>query len=187
MALTATVYTLHIDLADIDRGVYEALDLRVARHPSETMAYMMVRVLAYCLEYTDGIAFTDGVSSGDEPAVIARDLTGQVTHWVEVGIPDASRLHRAAKAARHVAVYTHRDVRQLLGQLAGERIHRASELRIRALDRTAVEAAGERLDRRTSFGLTVAGGELTLAFDAQTLVVPVTEHALGRPVAPERS
>jgi len=179
MALTATIYNFHIDLADIDRGVYESLDLRVARHPSETTAYMLVRVLAYCLEYTDGIAFTEGVSSGDEAAVVARDLTGRLTHWVEVGIPDASRLHRAAKAAPHVAVYTHRDVRQFLGLLAGERIHRANELRIRALDRSAVEAAAERLDRRTSFGVTVAGGDITVAFDGETIVVAMSEHALG--------
>ena len=36
MALSSTVYTLDIDLADSDRGVYETLALRVARHPSES-------------------------------------------------------------------------------------------------------------------------------------------------------
>ncbi len=51
MAETATVYQFTIDLADMDRGVYETLALRVARHPSETVEYMLVRVLAYCLEY----------------------------------------------------------------------------------------------------------------------------------------
>ena len=59
----------------MDRGVYETLDLRVARHPSETIEYMLVRVLAYCLEYQEGIELTEGVSSGDEPALVVRDLT----------------------------------------------------------------------------------------------------------------
>lgn len=45
MAQTATIYVLTIDLSDIDRGVYEALELRIARHPSETAEYMLVRVL----------------------------------------------------------------------------------------------------------------------------------------------
>ena len=162
----------------IYRGVYETLDLRVARHPSETMAYMLVRVLAYCLEYGEGIAMTEGVSSGDEPAVVVRDLTGQLSAWIEVGLPDAERLHRGSRRAARVAVYTHRDVRQLLTQLAGARIHRATEIPIRALPRTTVEAIAERIDRRTSFALSVSGGELFLALGGETFTLPVEEHRL---------
>jgi hypothetical protein len=69
MALTATIYNLDIELADIDRGVYESFAMRVARQPSETAEYMMTRVLAYCLEYAEGIALTEG-TAGDEPAVV---------------------------------------------------------------------------------------------------------------------
>ena len=50
MALTATIYTFDIELADSDRHIYESLALRVARHPSETEAYLVTRVLAYALE-----------------------------------------------------------------------------------------------------------------------------------------
>src|SRR5688500_6869990 len=132
MAQAATIFVVSIDLSDLDRGVYETLELRVARHPSETAEYMLVRVLAYCLEYEEGIALTEGVSSGDEPALLVRDLTGRVTAWIEVGMPDAARLHRGMKLAGRVAVYTHRDTRQFLGQLAGARIHRADEIPIRA-------------------------------------------------------
>ena len=114
MAEAATIYNFSIDLADMDRGVYETLELRVARHPSETAEYMLVRVLAYCLEYQEGISLTEGVSSGDEPALLVRDLTGRVIAWIEVGMPDAARLHRGSKHAGRVAVYTHRDTRQSL-------------------------------------------------------------------------
>ena len=55
MAQTATIHSLTIDLADLDRGVYKTLELRVARHPSETAEYMLTRVLAYCLEYQEGM------------------------------------------------------------------------------------------------------------------------------------
>ena len=58
MAIGSTVHTFDIQLADVDRGVYETLALRVARHPSETDEYLLTRVLAYCLEYTEGIAFS---------------------------------------------------------------------------------------------------------------------------------
>jgi uncharacterized protein YaeQ len=179
MAQASTLYTVSIDLADMDRGVYETLELRVARHPSETAAYMLVRVLAYCLEYREGIEMTEGVSAGDLPALVVRDLTGRMTGWIEVGLPDAARLHRGSKLTGRVAVYTYRDARQLLGQLEGKKIHRADEIPIRAFDRAAVEALAERFDRRSSFALTVSGGELHLAMGAETTTIGMTEHRIA--------
>jgi uncharacterized protein YaeQ len=178
MAQTATIYIVTIDLADMDRGVYETLDLRVARHPSETAEYMVVRILAYCLEYQEGIELTEGVSSGDDPAILVRDLTGRVTAWIEVGMPDASRLHRGSKHAGRVAVYTHRDARQLLAQLAGERIHRAADIPIRAFDRASIEEVASLLERRTSFALSVSGGELHLAIGDRTVAIAMMEHRI---------
>ena len=78
MALTSTIYTLGIDLSDTDRHVYEHLDLRLARHPSESAEYFVARILAYCLEYRDGIAMTDGLSDGDQPPVIVRPLLSEL-------------------------------------------------------------------------------------------------------------
>ena len=127
MALTATIYRVSVELAHIDRGVYETLDLRLARHPSETLDYMTARLLAYCLEYTEGIVFTDGVSStADEPAILVRDLTGRTTAWIEIGLPSWERLHRGHKQAGRAAVYTHRGITQVLGELSGHGIHRAT-------------------------------------------------------------
>ena len=95
MALGATVYTLDIDLSDSDRSVYETLALRVARHPSESDDYLVTRILAYCLEYTDGIAFSrGGLSDSDEPPIAVRDLTGTLRTWIDIGSPDAARLER---------------------------------------------------------------------------------------------
>jgi uncharacterized protein YaeQ len=178
MAQTATIYILTIDLADMDRGVYEALELRVARHPSETAEYMLVRILAYCLEYQEGIALTEGVSSGDDPAILVRDLTGRITGWIEVGMPDAARLHRGSKAAGRVAVYTHRDARQLLSQLAGERIHRAAEIPVRAFDRAVIEEVAALLDRRTSMAVSISSGELLISIGDRAITLPMIEHRL---------
>jgi uncharacterized protein YaeQ len=102
-----------------------------------------------------------------------------MTAWIEVGLPDAERLHRGSKLAGRVAVYTHRDVRQLLTQLAGNRIHRADEIRIRSFDRTTVEDVADRIDRRASFALNVAGGELHLSLGDRTFTMPMTEHRIG--------
>ena len=79
MALTATIHNFDIELADSDRGVYESLALRVARHPSESEEYLVTRLLAYLLEFADGIVFSRGVSDPEEPAIAIRDLTGAIT------------------------------------------------------------------------------------------------------------
>jgi uncharacterized protein YaeQ len=178
VALTATIYTIEIDLADNDRGVYESLDLRVAQHPSESPEYLVTRVLAYALEYAEGIAFSRGVSDPEEPTISVRDLTGRLQSWIEIGSPDAARLHKASKASPRVAVYTHKDPRLLVERLAGERIHRASEIEIWAVDRAFVADVAARVERRMSMGLTVSGRELFLSIGAETLTCLLVRHPL---------
>jgi uncharacterized protein YaeQ len=169
MALQATVYTFDIELADSDRGVYESLALRVARHPSESEEHLVARLLAYLLEFTDGIAFSRGISDPDEPAIAVRDLTGAIDTWIDVGTPDAARLHKASKAAARVVVYTHKDPRQFLDRLAGEKIHRADRLELYAIDRALVSALVERLDRRVAYSVSVADRELYIAIGTENL------------------
>src|SRR6476661_3601156 len=135
LALTATIYNFDIELADSDRGVYESLALRVARHPSESEEYLVARLLAYLLEFTEGIEFSRGVADPDVPTIAVRDLTGAMKTWIDIGTPDAPRLHKASKAASRVVVYTHKDPAQFLKQLAGERIHHSETLELYAFDR----------------------------------------------------
>jgi uncharacterized protein YaeQ len=176
MALTATIYNFATQLSDIDRGVYETLDLRMARQPSETMEYMLARFLAYCLEYTEGIVFTEGVAAGDEPAVVVRDLTGRITAWIEVGAPDPDRLHRGMKLAGRAAVYTHRTLRQLLGELNGKKIHRAAEIPIYTFDGKFIDGVVAALDRRVDVVLSITERELYLDVGPQSFQTTIAEH-----------
>ncbi|ATL67174.1 YaeQ family protein [Nocardia terpenica] len=179
MALNATLHTFALELADLDRNVYRELDLRVARHPSETDEFMLTRLLAYCLEFTDGIAFSDGgVSSADEPAVLVRDLTGRITAWIEVGAPDADRVHRGSKLADRVAVYTHRDPAKVLAPLRGKRIHRADTIPLYSIDRAAIDTAVAALDRRNTVTLSVTERQLYLDINGTVVSTPVQEHRL---------
>jgi uncharacterized protein YaeQ len=179
VALTATIYTADIDLADHDRGVYESLALRVARHPSESDDYLVTRVLAYALEYTEGLEFsTGGLSSPDEPALAVRDLTGALRAWIEIGWPDAARLHKAAKASPRVAVYPHRDPAQWLKRLEGERIHRSADIAVRAIAPALIGALTAHLDRRWAFALAVSDGELFVSLGAHTFTGPTRTLAL---------
>ena len=174
VALTATIYNVDVDLADNDRGVYESLSVRVAQHPSESDEYLVTRILAYLLEYGEGIAFSRGVSEPDEPTISLRDLTGAIRTWIEIGTPDAARLHKAAKAAARVVVYTHKDPEQFVRRLAGERIHRGAELELYAVDRGLVDQLAARLERRVAFSLSITDRELYVSLGAETLTGTVT-------------
>ena len=179
MAAGATIHTFEVQLADMDREVYASFTLRVAQHPSETAAYMMTRVLAYCLEYEEGIAFAEGgVSSPDEPAVLVRDLTGRITAWIEIGAPDAGRLHHGSKLADRTAVYTHRDPAKLLTSWAGKPIHRAQKIPLRSFDPGFIANAVECISRRNALSLSVTEGQLYLTLNEATLETAIHAHRI---------
>ena len=73
---------------------------------------------------------------------------------IEIGWPEAERLHRAAKASPRVAVYPHKDATQWLRRLEGQRIHRASEIVAQAADVDGVgEVAGRAVVARREHAL----------------------------------
>lgn len=170
------MYGLRTELSDVDRGVYVTLDLRLARQPSETLEYMLTRFLAYCLEFTEGIELTEGVAAGDQPAVLVRDLTGRVTAWVEVGMPDAGRVHRGSKLAGRCAVYTHRNVTQVLAELSGRQIHRAAEIPVYAFGRGFVDEVAGGLQRRNDVTLSVIERQVYLDIEGHAFSTAIVEH-----------
>ena len=178
LALSATIHQFDVQLSHVDRGIYESLELRVARHPSESEEFLCARVLAFCLEHREGLAFSRGLGDADQPAIEVRDLTGVLKEWIEVGSPDAARLHRASKAASRVAVYTHHDAARYWATLAGEKIHRAEALELYGLDRALVAALVERLQRRMAFDLSVTDGTLYVTHAGELLTGTVTTHRL---------
>ncbi len=178
MAIGSTMYTFDVQLADTDRGVYEDYSLRAARHPSETDAYMLTRVLAYGLEFAEGIAFGGSVSSTDEPAVIVRDLTGAVTAWIEVGAPDAERLHYASRLAERTVVYTHRDPAKVMAPWTDKRIHRAEDIRVHSFDPGFIDTAAPLIELRNTMTLTVTEGTLYLDINGTSLTSALLTHEL---------
>ena len=170
MALPATIHVFDIDLALADRGVYETLTLRVARHPSESEDYLVTRLLAYCCEFTPGIEFSSGgLSDPDNPPIAVRDLTGRLHTWIDIGTPSAARLHLASKAAPRVVVYQSREAAQWLDALRAARIHRASEIEVWLFDRLLVGALVESLDRRMSLAISLVADEVLVASEERTL------------------
>lgn len=174
MGLGATLYRFEIALSDTDRGVYESLELRVARHPSESGPFLIVRVLAYCLEHAEGISFSKGgISDTDEPALSIHDLTGQRRAWIEVGAPSAERLHKASKSCPRVALYTDRTLELLRTPLAGERIHRANELLVTAFPQPFLRALEAKLERTARWDVSVSDGHMYVTVGGESFDCPI--------------
>lgn len=160
MALGATIHRFQIELSDVERGVYDSLELRVALHPSETLRRMLARVLAYALCYEEGIDFGRGLSTVEDPAVLVRAPTGEVRVWIEVGAPAGERLHRASKAAARTVVYAYADPSPWLRELAKATIHQREALELFALPRELLDALERDLERHERWSLTVSDGAL---------------------------
>ncbi|HEV8549553.1 MAG TPA: YaeQ family protein [Polyangiaceae bacterium] len=177
MAPNATLYHVKLTLSDVERGVYEVLDLRLAQHPSESVRFLVTRLLAYALSYEEGIAFSKGgVSSTDEPAVVVRDPTGVLLVWIEVGAPSAARLHKASKAARRVALFTSSSIADLQAEARAGSIHRADEIELWQLDVAFLDAVAARLERTLGLELVHSDGRLYLTLGGEMLEGGV-EHA----------
>jgi uncharacterized protein YaeQ len=180
MALGSTVYHFEVDLSDVDRSTYTALDLRLARHPSESLRYLLTRTLAYCLSYEEGIAFSKGgLSSSEEPPVAIWDATGVMTAWIDVGSPSAKRLHKASKASARVSVFTHVALPLLIAEAASSPVHRLAEIEIWPLAVDFLDRVAALLDRKHQLALTRSDGMLYLGMDGETFETPIVLERLG--------
>ena len=178
MALPATLRRFEIELADADRNVYEQIDWRVAQHPSESARYLVARVLARALEHGDGLEFAKGgVSDDEEPALIQRDLRGDVIAWIEIGAPSPERLHKASKASPRVAVYGWKQLDQLAREIVDQRVYRGDAIELYALPADQLDAIAGVLDRTNRWALAVTGHVAYLTIGSQLFEVPISRVA----------
>jgi uncharacterized protein YaeQ len=177
MALPPTIHKASINLADLDRQVYQQFSLTVARHPSETAERMVARLLAYALCFEDGLSFTKGICAGDEPDLWCKGADGRITLWIEVGLPDPERL---LKASRHVE----RSVLLLVG--SGRRRWEASHLarlsavanlELLAVDQPFIDQLVARLERGIAWDITVTEGTIYLEVAGTTLEGQLTRFS----------
>jgi uncharacterized protein YaeQ len=179
LATASTLFRFRIELSDIDRPFYGDLDLRVARHPSETELYLLTRVFAYALSYQDGLEFSPGLCTGDEPAIHALDSNGQISLWIDIGNPSARKLHKASKAARSVRVFTYRDPELLLQELASETIHRRGEIEIFSLGERFLTSLVPHLQRDNRWTVLHQEGLLSVVIGDANMQAPLTRHRLA--------
>lgn len=179
MALTATVYHFKIEVSDVDRGVYEKFDLRLARHPSESMRFLLTRTLAYCLSYRDDLAFSKGgLSSSDDPCLSAPSDRGGLALWIDVGSPSAERMHKATKAADEVEIYTHVDIGMLRREAASRPIHRVETIAVRSIPAAFLTELEKRVDVRDELEVVRNEGQLYVTVRGQVIECSLVSHGL---------
>lgn len=154
MALSTTLYRFRIDLSRVDDGVYENLDLRLAMHPSESMHYLITRVLAYALNAQEGLEFSrTGLADPDGPAVLVNHANGRISLWIEIGNPSSRKLNKATKAAAQVKVYTYKDPLLILRETKAKDIYKGSEVQIFSIDTKFLEKIGADLSKNATWSV----------------------------------
>lgn len=168
MALPPTIYRASIALADVDRNLYESLQVTVARHPSETAERLVARLLAYALCYEEDLTFTKGICAGDEPDLWVKGPDGRIQSWIEVGLPDPERLLKASRHCERVALFAFGPVRfrweeQHLAKLAA-----LPNIAVVGIDFDFLSQIVSCLKRSIDWSLTVTEGALYLSVAGET-------------------
>ena len=130
MPLNPTIHKAEVQISDLDRHYYQEHSLILARHPSETEIRLMLRLLAFCCNASDGLAFTKDLSDPDEPALWARDLTGQIMLWIDLGQPDEKRILKACGRSAEVLVLCYQASSPLWWNQIKDKLTRVNNLRV---------------------------------------------------------
>lgn len=175
--MSTALYRFQINLSDVDRNRYEALDFRLQQHASETLSFLLTRMLAYSLNVEDGLGFSaEGLSNPDDPCLSKPDPKGGMALWIEVGNPSARRLHKAAKASARVRVYSNRNPLPMLKEIASEKVYNAERIEIFAVDPAFLEALEQRLERVNAWDLIHSEGSLTVNVGEDSFSSELVRH-----------
>jgi uncharacterized protein YaeQ len=107
MAAKSKVFKVNLQIADMDRHYYNNHLLTIAQHPSETDERMMVRLLAFALNASDNLGFADGINDQNQADLWKKDFSGQVSCWINVGLPSEKLIAKAVSRAEQVIIYSY--------------------------------------------------------------------------------
>lgn len=178
MALVPTLHDFEVALSHVDRALDLTLSVRTARHPSETMERVWLRVRAFCLFHEERLAFGPGLGEPEAPDLLATDLTGRPTRWIRVGKADPAKVQRAAdqNAGAKVAVLFESPAKldAFLSEARASRLSRLGEVELLAVDPTLLTALGRLDGRRAKLSLTLVGDHAYFDVAGTALDGPLT-------------
>lgn len=174
MALRATISKLELHVADMARGYYDSHSLTLARHPSETEERMMLRVLAFALYASEGLAFTRGLSTTEEPSLWEKDLTGTILTWIELGHPDERRILQAAGKSENVVVFCYGGhASQVWWQGVQAGVARVKNLSVLAINPAEVQALANFAQRNMTLHISIEEGTALVSSDNDSVSVDI--------------
>ena len=162
MAIKPTIYKLKISLSDLNRNYYDTLNLTLAQHPSETVERMMVRVLAYCINAEERLAFAKGLNSDDEPDIWAKTLDEQISLWIDVGEPSLERIKKASRQTDALKIYCFNSKADVWWTQAQEKISRMNAL-IFQFQWQEIQALAAMVQRTMELSVTITGNSAYVA------------------------
>lgn len=180
MALSATIRRFQVELSDVDRGVYVSLEVRAAQHPSESERYLVTRLLAYLLEYEEGLEFGRGVSSPEEATIALKDLTGAMVHWIEVGVPAPERLHKITTLSERVTVYPHRDFDHFQEILVAAELSRIDRIEVVEIADELIDALATEVSKKNEWEVLRSDGTLYVTTPGGTVSGAVRAPEVAR-------
>jgi uncharacterized protein YaeQ len=177
LALPATLHDFQIELANVDAGENLRVSLRAARHPSESMERLWLRVLAQCWQWRERIEQGPGLSDPDAPDVLARDLTGEIRLWIRVGRPEATRLQQEADRNRRadVAVLfdSPRRMEAFVEEARAAKLERLGRVSLAAVAPAFLAELAGNEERRAKLSLTIVGDHLYVERDGRSFDGPL--------------
>lgn len=175
MALRATIFKLELHVADMVRGYYDSHVLTLARHPSETEERMMLRVLAFALYASEGLSFTRGLSTTDEPSLWEKDLTGSILTWIELGHPDERRILQASGKSQRVVVFCYGGhASHVWWQGVQTGVARAQNLNVISVNPAQVQGLAALARRNMTLHVTIEEGTALVSSDDDSVSLDLT-------------
>jgi uncharacterized protein YaeQ len=172
MAIKATIFKVELNISDIDRNYFHDYKLTIARHPSENDVRMMARLVAFILNAHEDLIFTQGVSSGDEPDLWRKDLTGNVDVWIEIGQPDERQIRKACSRSKEVIVYTYSgNSAHAWWKKIHDDVGRFKNLSVVNLPAESMQELAALAQRTMDFPCTIQGGEVWIAGRDKTVKI----------------
>ncbi len=162
MALKPTIFKIKVSLSDLNRQVYEALNLTIAQHPSETTERMMARLLAYCLNASRSLVLCKGLSDTEEPDLWDKSDTGETDLWIEVGEPSVERLKKATRQAKKVVVYCFNSKASTWWSLEASKLD-SDKLEVYQLAWPEMQQLAAKVERTMDISVTVSENSLFVA------------------------
>lgn len=172
MALRSVVHKADLQIADLGRSHYADYALTVARHPSETEERMMMRLLAFAMHARERLEFGRGLSTDDEPDLWCRDLTGAIELWIDVGLPDARLVRKAAGRANEVVVVSYGAARaDAWWATQRDAFERIDNLRVFGVTPESSQALAALAERSMRLSVTIQEGQLWFSNGAASVCV----------------